>query len=288
MRLVTYDRGGARRLGAWVDGTVVDLPDAVGHPSFPATMEGLVEHTGGTILDAAREALAHPQAFGEFAVPDARLLIPLLPQALRWADPPKDTPLADPVTGLAVLGPGQEVPWPKDGSLDMTVEIACVVRGGGSDLSSREAEDAIFGYTIVADWRRVGPGVRGTGSGPERRRSNGRAKGDSEYVALSLGPCIVTPDDFEVAQAAVNVRIDGRIRSRGNVLGARSAFSDAIRRASREGEMRPGDLFGSGTGPNGRAHWKVHPGALVEVEAERIGVLRATVGGRARAEAHPR
>ena len=46
MRLVTYDRGGARRLGAWVDGTVVDLPDAVGHPSFPTTMEALVEHNG--------------------------------------------------------------------------------------------------------------------------------------------------------------------------------------------------------------------------------------------------
>ena len=41
MRLVTYDRGGVRRLGALVAGTVVDLPDAVGHPSFPATMEAL-------------------------------------------------------------------------------------------------------------------------------------------------------------------------------------------------------------------------------------------------------
>ena len=37
MRLVTYDRRGHRRLGAILDGRVVDLPDAVGHPAFPTT-----------------------------------------------------------------------------------------------------------------------------------------------------------------------------------------------------------------------------------------------------------
>ena len=42
MRLVTYDRGGQRRLGAILEGEVVDLPDAVGHPAFPTTLEGLV------------------------------------------------------------------------------------------------------------------------------------------------------------------------------------------------------------------------------------------------------
>jgi 2-keto-4-pentenoate hydratase/2-oxohepta-3-ene-1,7-dioic acid hydratase in catechol pathway len=286
MRLVTYDRGGARRLGAWVDGTVVDLPDAVGHPSFPATMERLIEHAGGTILDAAREILSQPETLGEFAVTHARLLIPLLPHALRGANPPKPTPLLDPMTGLAVFGPGEEIPWPERGGMDMTIEVACVVSGGGSALSRREAEQAIFGYTIVADWRRTGGGGGRGSSGRGGRRSNGHGTGTAEYVALSLGPCIVTADDFEVAQAAVNVRIDGETHSRGSVIAAKSAFSDVIGRASRDQELRAGDLFGSGAGPRGRRHWDVHPGAVVEVEAERIGVLRATVGKRARSLVH--
>ncbi len=58
MRLVTYDRGGQRRLGAILEGEVVDLPDAVGHPAFPTTLEGLVSSSRGWIMDAARAALS--------------------------------------------------------------------------------------------------------------------------------------------------------------------------------------------------------------------------------------
>src|SRR5439155_23921865 len=78
MKLVTYDRGGARRLGAWVAGAVVDLPDAVGHPAFPTTLEVLVARNGGTTQAAAREALSRADDVQEFAVPRARLLAPLV------------------------------------------------------------------------------------------------------------------------------------------------------------------------------------------------------------------
>jgi len=68
MRLVTYDREGDRRLGAWVHDAVVDLPDAVGHPAFPATMEALVTRHRGTALDAATAALANPSYVEEARV----------------------------------------------------------------------------------------------------------------------------------------------------------------------------------------------------------------------------
>jgi len=79
MKLVTYDRGGARRLGAWVAGGVIDLPDAVGHPAFPTTLEALVARNGGTTLDAAREALSDEANVGACVVPRARLSEPPLP-----------------------------------------------------------------------------------------------------------------------------------------------------------------------------------------------------------------
>src|SRR2546427_4282641 len=82
MRLVTYDRGGARRLGAWVGRAVVDLPDAVGHPAFPTTMETLVGRCGGTPLDAARDALTHPPYVRDCRVPGAPLLAPVIPISL--------------------------------------------------------------------------------------------------------------------------------------------------------------------------------------------------------------
>ena len=81
MRLVTYEREGARRLGALVDGHVIDMPEAVADPSFPTSMEALVA-AGREALGRARTALAgldpEPRA-----VAGARLLVPLLPGSLR-------------------------------------------------------------------------------------------------------------------------------------------------------------------------------------------------------------
>jgi hypothetical protein len=288
MRLVTYDRRGARRLGSWVGGTVVDLPDAVGHPSFPATMERLVEHAGGTILEAAREVLSRPETVDEFAVANPRLLLPLRPHALRGADGPFAPALRDPATGLAVLGPDDGLPWPVKGSMEIAIEVGCVIAGGGADLSRQEAEQAIFGYTIVIDWRLSPGGSRQPRSAGNGKRPNGSRDETEDYLALSFGPCIVTADEFDVERAAVNVRIDGETRSRGNVLAVRSAFGDVAMRASREQPLRPGDLLGSGAAGGLRTHWEVHPGAVVEVEAERIGVLRTTVGKRARSLVHRR
>src|SRR5512141_1617049 len=84
MRLVTYDRGGQRRLGAIFEGEVVDLPDAVGHPAFPTTLEGLVSSSRGTVMDAARTALARDDV-EEWRVRRPRILSPLFPASLLSA-----------------------------------------------------------------------------------------------------------------------------------------------------------------------------------------------------------
>ena len=82
---------------------MVDLPDAVGHPAFPTTMERLVRSNGGTVLDAARAALERDEA-EECVVEHPRLLAPLIPTALRAADQGEGA--------RQVFGPEDEVPWP--------------------------------------------------------------------------------------------------------------------------------------------------------------------------------
>ena len=84
LRLVTFDRR-HRRLGALLEGKVVDLPALVGHPAFPETMERLVRSSRGTVLDAARAALERDEA-DAFVVDRPRLLAALLPASLRSAD----------------------------------------------------------------------------------------------------------------------------------------------------------------------------------------------------------
>jgi 2-keto-4-pentenoate hydratase/2-oxohepta-3-ene-1,7-dioic acid hydratase in catechol pathway len=260
MRLVTYDRGGARRLGAWVEGTVVDLPDAVGHPAFPTTMEALVARNGGTTLDAARDALAHPEYVQEFSVPSARLLAPFVPPAFRGQ--------------RRVLGPEEAVPWPSDdGSLDYRVEVACVIGQPGHDLSEEEAAALIFGYTLMNDW--ASGGAEGEGEGkPDPVGSGGFG------YAISLGPIVVTSEEYE-GTGRILARVDGEIWSEGDLGSATVTFPELVARESRGRILFPGDVVGSGIFPGGSGQDLgriVHPGAVIELEAEGIGILRNRVG----------
>ena len=244
MRLVTYDRGGARRLGAWVEGEVVDLPSAVGHPVFPTTLEAFVARNGGTTLDAARHALERPGALAECAVADARLLTPLLP-----LDP-----------ALPLLDPEAEVPWPESAEvLRPGPHLACVIGRRGRDVPVEKAASLIFGYTLINIWSAYGG----------RRRQ----------FAESIGPSVVTTEEFDPSLARLVCRVDGGVWSKGTVHG--DAFAARIADfSSAERGLQPGDLiiapFGPPRGP--RVGLTAAPGSVVEVEAEGIGVLRNRLG----------
>ena len=226
MRLVTYDRGGARRLGAWVEGdSLVDLPDAVGHPAFPSTMEALVARAGGSTLDAAREALSEPDWWEDCVVQSPRLLVPILPSpfrdilALGEVGQGPGTEVAarsshdDVAWRPTFLGPGDELPWPsRPAELDYELEIACILGRPGRDLSEEDARRAIFGYTLVNDWAAVDPD--GSGDGP--------------YVGASFGPCVVTADEFDPSTARLVARVDGEVWSEGSLSSARWTFPDLV------------------------------------------------------------
>ena len=141
LRLVTYDRRGRRRLGAFLGGEVVDLPDLVGHPAFPTTLEALVSSSGGTVLDAARAALERDEA-ERFVVPNARVLAPLYPASLRSTDAFEG--------GRRVLGPDDEIPWPEDAAwLDYEPKIVAVL--GHRELDPDDPGPAVLGYTLLSD-----------------------------------------------------------------------------------------------------------------------------------------
>jgi hypothetical protein len=214
MRLVTYDRGGARRLAAWVGDLVVDLPDAVGHPAFPATLEALVARSGGTTMEAARAALEHPGAVDDFSVPGAHLLPPLTLEGRR---------------AIPLLGPGQAVTWEgRPGArLVCRPQLACVVGRPGINLEETDALRVVFGYTLVNEWIAASPGQ------------------DDERLATSVGPCVVTIDDFDPSRRALVVRVDGRRLAVTTVgVAVARAFARSLARTSRVRAIQPGEIYG--------------------------------------------
>ncbi|HSJ51089.1 MAG TPA: fumarylacetoacetate hydrolase family protein, partial [Actinomycetota bacterium] len=221
---MTFDRRGHRRLGALLEGKVVDLPDAVGHPAFPTTMERLVRGNGGTVLDAARAALERDEAEA-CVVADARLLAPILPASLRSADA---------IDGARrVFGPGDEIPWPAGaGWLEFRPKIAAILRRAvGDPLTPEDTPAAVFGYTLVGDWL--------------ARHATGDPMPSPEGVPLSIGPCIVTAEELDPQTAFVTVRVDGEEWVKGNLNGTAHGLLRDLTRASRAEALRPGEAFAS-------------------------------------------
>ncbi|MBI4259898.1 MAG: fumarylacetoacetate hydrolase family protein [Actinobacteria bacterium] len=281
MKLVTYDRRGARRLGAIVEDRVVDLPDLVGHPAYPTTMEALIAHNGGSVLEAAEATLSRDEWRAFVVEPEPVLLAPVLPASIRDFESfldrrPGTVPPYVKIDHRSVLGPDQELPWPSiTRELDLEAEVVCVIGRWGRDLDPDRAEKLIFGYTLMNDW---------TARDVERRElEGGLGPAKAKDFATSLGPCIVTADEIDPRSLEVEVRVDGERWGTGKAKAARWTFPELVAHVSQGEEVLPGDVYGLGAFPRltgadrGTA---LEPGSVVEIDGGPLGVLRNPVGPR--------
>jgi fumarylacetoacetate (FAA) hydrolase len=165
----------------------------------------------------------------------------------------------------AVGGPEDEVAFPPESSAwDYELEAAAVVGAGGR----------IAGFTVMNDWsaRDLQKMEMAVGLGP--------AKGKD--FATSLGPVLVTPDELGDLRLEMTARVNGEVRSRGDLGDLHWTWEELAAHAARNTLLRPGDVLGSGTVgtgcilEHGDGRW-LRPGDVVELEIERIGVLRNTV-----------
>ena len=255
MRLVTYDRGGHRRLGAILEGEVVDLPDAVGHPAFPTTLEDLVSTSRGTVMDAARAALARDDVWSA-RVKRAQILTPLFPASLLS---PRALDVERPI-----VGPEDEVPWPMGAAwLDYEPMVAAVLGNELSRVSTEEVRDAIFGYTLGNDWR--------------ARRADGDPVERADGLPLAIGPCVVTADELDPQTMFIQVKVDGEDLAKANLNGAAASLFGLISDVSQSAVLERGDAFALGPfdlHDGSQPSQQLWPGACVELAAEGIGTLR--------------
>jgi fumarylacetoacetate (FAA) hydrolase len=271
---------------------IIDLPDAVGHPAFPSTMEALVARHGGTTLDAARSALEHADVLEEYAVAGATLLPPIIPTMLREFAPEEvlaaagtrpgrarrhqPEPLPTSTTGenrRRILGPDAQVPWQGRGrELRFGLEVACVAGRSGRDLSVRRAGAAIFGYTLMASWWAV-PGGNGT------RRPDTEAPPDRPF-ATALGPFIVTPDDVAPEPVPFRATVDGETWWVDEVDPSALPFAQLIADVSRTEDIGAGETYGSsslGFGFRSDQPTRLPRGCAIELEADGFGTLSLRV-----------
>jgi 2-keto-4-pentenoate hydratase/2-oxohepta-3-ene-1,7-dioic acid hydratase in catechol pathway len=170
--------------------------------------------------------------------------------------------------------------------LDYALELGAVIGKRGRDIPVGRAWEHVAGFVILNDF-----------SARDLQRAEmevglGSAKGKD--FATAIGPMLVTRDEVsdringEKISLEMRARLNGRELSRGNSASLHHSFPKMIAHASRDADLYPGDLIGSGTvgtgcilelGPENTGGW-LKPGDTVELEIERLGVLRTRIVAR--------
>lgn len=172
-------------------------------------------------------------------------------------------------------GHGEVVPYPSYTSfMDWELEIGVIVGNPGRNLSPKEAESRIFGYTIFNDFsaRDVQPREMVMGMGPQK----------SKDFAFGIGPWIVTADEIpSVAALNGSVRLNGDVISRCTAEGGIFPPAELVAWVSVSENLQPGDLIGTGTLGNGSGleiDRKLQPGDVLELQLDKVGVLKTVIG----------
>ena len=177
---------------------------------------------------------------------------------------------------FSVVGPDADVVWPRYSQImDFELELACVIGRTAKDISRERALDHIFGFTIFNDFSaRDAQFVEMDGR-------LGPAKGKDFDTGNVLGPWIVTRDEIgDPHTLKMEARVNGERWGGGNSGAMHHKFPDILAHISNCETLHAGEVIGSGTVGTGCGYELgryLSSGDVVELEIERIGVLRNRV-----------
>jgi 2-keto-4-pentenoate hydratase/2-oxohepta-3-ene-1,7-dioic acid hydratase in catechol pathway len=298
MRLATFDAGRGPRVGVIaLDNTLIPINDVV--PDAPLDMLGVI--AGGDGLHARLRDLAAKGKDGA-KLTTVKLLAPI-PRPRRnvlcvgWnysehfaegaavraqtTTPGQqeipEFPALFSKNPATVTGPDAPIwfPAPHSEQLDWEAELALIIGRGGRDIGEDEAMGHVFGYTCAND-----VSVRDV----QRRHGGQWFKGKNFDSHLPMGPWIVSADEIDPSTLRIQSRVNGVMKQDSNTKFMVFKIPRLMREFSAGMELEPGDIISTGT-PAGVGFARKPPefmkvGDTVEIEIERIGVLRNAVQGR--------
>lgn len=183
---------------------------------------------------------------------------------------------------FAVVGHGADVLIPPYcRAFDYELEWGVFIGKPGRNIPENKARDHIAGYTIFNDFsaRDIQMKEMGGRLGP--------AKGKDFDTGNAIGPWLVTADEIpDPYSLTMQARVNGKTWSRGTTADMHWTFEQIISYISRSETLYPGEFIGSGTcsGSQGSGCGlelgrTLSPGDTVDLEVEKIGILRNRVQG---------
>ena len=157
--------------------------------------------------------------------------------------------------------------------IDWEAELGVIIGRSGKNIPIEEAGQHVFGYTCLNDV-----------SARDLQANHSQFfKGKSLDGACPLGPWIVTADEIPDPHALhIACRVNGVTKQDSSTAHMTFRIPDIIAILSRGMTLDAGDIIATGT-PSGVGFARkppefMKPGDVVEVEIEKIGVLRNRVG----------
>lgn len=315
MKLVTYkgDAQGTPRLGVLVDADraildvqAADRRDTGADNPACASMQALIE-AGPAALDRVRTLASDPDARDCVAVQERGQLLAPLPRPMQLRDclcfeehlinaidgrnrvmgltqrtPEQEKrlelfrsrPFWYKANRFAFTGPDTVVRWPAFSTwMDFELEFAAVIGKPARNVAVADAADYIFGFTIFNDFS-------ARDAQTDEMASLGPCRSKDFDDANVIGPCIVTADAFNLADASMEARVNGERWGGGSTGSMNTSFAQLIAFISQSETLHPGELLGSGTVGTGcglELGRRLQSGDEVELEIEGIGILRNRV-----------
>lgn len=156
--------------------------------------------------------------------------------------------------------------------LDYEAELAFVIARRAKKVKKEDALEYVGGYTIMNDV-----------SARDLQFGDGQwFRGKSLDTFAPLGPWVVTPDEIGDPQnLEISLRLNGEVMQHSNTKNLIFGIAEIIEFITQGITLEPGDVISTGT-PGGVGFVRDPPrllqkGDVVEVEIEKIGVLRNKV-----------
>lgn len=279
MKLATFTHEGRTRVGAVVDGGILDLTD----DDLPSDMLELLQRGDGA-LDTIRALIAR----GGDVIPlqEVQLRQPVLRPGkilaigLNYADHIAETGGDPPKVQLwfnkqstASNGPFDPVALPvASHMLDYEGELAVVIGKRCRHVPAERALEVVAGFMVindvsVRDWQRRSPTFQ---------------MGKSFDTHAPMGPWMVTPDEVgDPHNLDIKTWVNGDLRQDSNTKHLIFNINQQIEHLTTAFTLEPGDVLATGTS-SGVAmamdppQWLVE-GDKVKIEVEKIGAIECTI-----------
>lgn len=292
MKLVSYEADGLWRPGMIVGTTVYDVDSllaadnaapAVGsirellrrHGEELGVLSGRLAAAAANTPDAAAGNIDSLRLGPPVADPGKVLCI-----GLNYKDHVAETGRALPAFpdvfakfASSLIGPGDEIACSDvTSNLDFEGELAIVIGRSCRNIAPAEALGAVAGLMVLNDITARDLQYRGTQWLP----------GKAVDRSTPCGPALVTLDEVGDPQTLeILTRVNGTEMQHSNTRHMIFPLADLVAYVSTFLELSPGDIITTGT-PEGIGAKRqppvwLQPGDLVEVEVERVGVLRNAV-----------